>query len=402
MRKFRDEQKGLVFILLIVLIMASAVAIFSVSLHTDVVQDTLDKDKKIQMLIGVEDTDHTLLFASVIIYYPSSQKAALINIPGYTGSIYASLNRTDQIKKVYEERGIESYREEVRKLIGIQIPFYTIISMENFARLTDYFGGLRVFISEPIDYMTEEGVMYLLPSGAVNLDGDKILTYLHYKLADEDETDLQERYQNAMTAFITALSDKKFLLFDGDNFKNYANCFTTNLKTPEEEKLFKLISDVDSESIIRQTITGSFRNVDGQSLLFPLNNGENVRNNVRQVSNMLVSSEGTYNSRVYVLEIQNGTTTQGLARNTSILFQNASYDVLSAVNADRNDYEETVIIDRLGNAEAAKAIGDFIHCDNIIKADSENAETTARSSDVDFTIILGRDFNGQYVIKRRK
>ena len=90
MRKFRDEQKGLVFILLIVLIMASAVAIFSVSLHTDVVQDTLDKDKKIQMLIGVEDTDHTLLFASVIIYYPSSQKVALINIPGYTGSIYAS------------------------------------------------------------------------------------------------------------------------------------------------------------------------------------------------------------------------------------------------------------------------------------------------------------------------
>lgn len=402
MRKFRDEQKGLVFILLILLIMAGAAVIFSVSLHTDVVQETLDRDQKIQMLIGVEDSDGSLLFSSVLIYYPSSQKAALINIPGYTGSIYASLNRTAQIKKVYEEKGIESYREEVKKLIGIQIPFYTIITMEDFAKLTDYFGGLRVFISEPIDYVSDDGNMYILPSGAVNLDGDKVLTYLHYKLSDEDETDLQDRYQNAMTAFITALSDKKFILFDGHNFRNYSSCFRSNIKAEEEEKLFKIISGVDSESIIRQTITGSFRNVDGQSLLFPLNNGENVRNNVRQVANMLVSSEGAYNSRVYILEIQNGTTTQGLARNTSILFQNASYDVLSAINADRNDYEETVIIDRLGNAEAAKAIGDFIHCDNIIKADSENAETTAHSSDVDFTIILGRDFNGQYVIKRRK
>ena len=134
----------------------------------------------------------------------------------------------------------------------------------------------------------------------------------------------------------------------------------------------------------------------------PDNNGEFIKEAVKTTTNLLASTDGTLTSRVYVLEIQNGTTTQGLARNTSILFQNASYDVLSAVNADRNDYEETVIIDRLGNAEAAKAIGDFIHCDNIIKADSENAETTAHSSDVDFTIILGRDFNGQYVIKRRK
>ena len=399
MRKIKDEQKGIIFIILILFIVGVAMAIFTTSLKTDVVEETLKTNKNINLLIGVEDSDKTLLFASVLIYYPSSQKAALINLPGYTGSIYSSLNRADQLKKVYEESGIESYREEVRKLIGVPVPFYCIISMENFSKLADYLGGLRVFISEPIDYTTEDGVKYLLPSGSVNLDGDKVYSYLHYRLSGDTETDLQDRYQNAMAAFLTGLSDKKFLIFHGDNFANYRDCFTTNLKNNEKEELFKIISDVDAESIIKQTITGSFRTVDGKNLLFPLNNGENVRNNVRQVSNMLVSADGSYTSRVYVLEIQNGTTIQGLARNTSILFQNASYDVLSAVNADRNDYEETVIIDRLGNEQAAKSIGEFIHCDNIIRPGEADV---AHSAEVDFTIILGKDFNGQYVIKRRK
>ena len=106
---------------------------------------------------------------------------------------------------------------------------------------------------------------------------------------------------------------------------------------------------------------------------------------------------------VYVLEIQNGTTTQGLARNTAILFQKASYDVLSPVNAARNDYDETVIIDHIGNAEVAKIIGDFIHCTNI-KDENELEEVGESSSEanVDFTIILGKDFNGRYVISGRK
>ena len=84
--------------------------------------------------------------------------------------------------------------------------------------------------------------------------------------------------------------------------------------------LFSTLSDVDSESIIRQTITGSARNVDGQFLLLPLNNGEFIKEAIKQTTNMLVSADGSLTSRVYVLEIQNGTNKQGLARNTSILF----------------------------------------------------------------------------------
>lgn len=401
--KIRDEQKGVLFIAIIFVVVIVVSIIFTLSLKTNVVKETVETSPVLRVLFVVEDEDDTALFSSVMIYYPSSQKAALVNIPGHTGAIWQSLGRVDKIEEIYNKAGINAYKSEIEKLLGLKLPFYVVMSLENFVKISDYLGGMRVFISEPIDCVSENGERWLLPSGAVNLDGDKISTYLHYKLEDETESDIQERYQNVMAAFMTGLHDNKFSIFGKNSFKKYAECFQTNITEEETITLFETIAEADSESIIRQTITGSIRNVDGQQLLFPLNNGEFIKEAVKQTTNMLSSSDGSLTSRVYVLEIQNGTTVQGLARNTSILFQNASYDVLSAVNADSSDYEKTIIIDHIGNEEVAKMVGEFIHCTNIRQATAEEEmESLNAEASVDFTIILGKDFDGRYVIPSRK
>ena len=400
--KIRDEQKGLIFIALIILIGVAISILFAFSLKTNSVEDALKEKGIMRTLFVVEDEDSSMLFSSVLIYNPTSNKAALVNLPGYTGAIYQSLGRVDKLEKVYSEAGIVSFRNEVEKLLGMTIPYYAILTLNSFIKISDYLGGMRVFISEPVDCVSEENERWLLPSGAINLDGDKITTYLHYRLEDETEADVQERYQNAMAAFITGLHDKKFIIFNKENRKRYLDFIKTNLNEDEEITLFEAIADVDAESIIKQTITGSLRRVDGQQLLMPDNNGEFIKEAVKTTTNLLASTDGTLTSRVYVLEIQNGTTTQGLARNTAILFQNASYDVLSPVNAPRNDYEETVIIDHLGNMDVAKIVGDFIHCTNIREAaPEEEAESSSLDAGVDFTIILGRDFDGRYVVPKR-
>ena len=401
--KIRDEQKGVIFIALIILIGIAISIVFAFSLKTNTVEDALKEKGIMRTLIVVEDKDSSMLFSSVLIYNPTSQKAALVNLPGYTGAIYQSLGRVDKLEKVYSDAGITAFRNETEKLLGMTIPYYAILTLDSFIKISDYLGGMRVFISEPVDCVSENGERWLLPSGAINLDGDKITTYLHYRLEEETESDVQERYQNAMAAFITGLHDKKFIIFNKENKTRYLDFIKTNLNEDEETTLFEAIADVDAESIIKQTITGSLRRVDGQQLLMPDNNGEFIKEAVKQTTNLLASTDGTLTSRVYVLEIQNGTTTQGLARNTAILFQNASYDVLSPVNAPRNDYEETVIIDHLGNMDVAKIVGDFIHCTNIREATpEEEAESSSLDAGVDFTIILGRDFDGRYVVPSRR
>ena len=400
--KIRDEQKGIIFIAIIFIIVVGLSIFFSLTLRTNTVKEYLKNNDVLRTLFVVEDEDNSVLFSSLLIYVPETQKAAFINLPEHTGKIYQSLGRVDKLEKVYSEVGINGFLEEVEKLLGLKIPFYTIITLENFVKLSDYFGGMRIFISEPVDFVSQDGQRWLLPSGAVNLDGDKIAVYLKYRLEEETEADVQERYQNVFAAFLTGLHDQKFTIFDRRNFEKYSECFVTNVKEKETESLFEEIANLDSESIIKQTITGSLRNVDGMRLLFPDNNGEFIKEAVKQTTNMLISTDGTLNTRVYVLEIQNGTTIQGLARNTAILFQNASYDVLSPVNANRNDYDETIIIDHIGNPEIAKMVGEFIHCTNIIdENDFEEVGGSSSEANVDFTIILGKDFNGRYVVQRK-
>ena len=119
----------------------------------------------------------------------------------------------------------------------------------------------------------------------------------------------------------------------------------------------KNFSLIDTERFSIQTITGSLRTVDGQTLLFPYYDGQLIKDVINQAISSLVSGDSGNQNRVYVLVIQNGTTEQGLARNTSFLLQSAGYEVLETKNADRNDYEKTEIINHIGNSEAAKTLG---------------------------------------------
>ncbi|MDE5899612.1 MAG: LCP family protein [Treponemataceae bacterium] len=399
-RRLRDEQKGILLLASMFAIVVAAVVYFSILFRTDTVSELISEDNIMRVLFVVDDGDQNALFSAVLIYYPVSKKAAVVNIPGNTAGIYQSIGRVDRIDTIYREKGLETYKSDVESLVGVTIPFSIVVHFADFVRLVDMLGGMRVFIAAPVDVVSEEGERWLLPSGAVTLDGDKAAMYLRYRLPEEGDADVQERYRKAAVGFFTMLHERRSFIFGKSrNFLPFYKRMSFNLSDFDDSfELMSLLSDVDSDTIIEQSVMGSVRIMDGQPLLFPRENGAFIKDAVKQSTGMLLSNSGTEASRIYVLEIQNGTTVQGLAHNTSIIFQGASYDVLSAVNADSNDYEETVIIDHIGNAEVAGMIGSFIHCDNIIEdtVDVEDGEVYA-SADVDFTIILGKDFDGRYV-----
>lgn len=399
MGKLRDEQKGIIFLVLIFLIIVGVSVFFFLSLKTDTIKDILESEKLVRLLLVVEEDDSNELFSTLIIYDPNTHKAASYHLPNYTGTIFQSLGRTDTLEAVYNEKGINVYRQEVETLLGIKsIPFTAVIKMQNFIKITDMLGGMRIFIPSEIDQIDEDGNRWLLPSGAVILDGDKISSYLHYRIEDEDETDIIDRYQNVTGAFLTGLHDNSFTIFNNRNFKAFADCIDSNLVDEDEKSLFKMISEVDSESIIRQTITGSLRTVEGKIMLLPLNNGDFVKTAVKQTTSMLTSEDGNAAGHVYVVRILNGTGRQGLAGQTTQKYRDASYNMLPADNADTT-YEETVVIDHIGNEAAAKNVGALIRCSNIRTLTEEEAAEEAGSStaSVDFTVILGMDFNGEVV-----
>ena len=286
--KIRDEQKGIIFLIFIFLV------VVFVSLYSWFVlkPKTLEYgDQVIRTLFLVSDSEKNCIFSNVLIYYPETQKAAVVNIPSNTGAIYQSLNRTDRIDSVFREKGIEVFKSEVEKILNCIIPFYINIELEDFKLLTDYLGGLRVFIPSPVDVTCDDGKRYLLPSGAVNLDGDKIESYLKYVFPEETFTEVQDRYQNVATAFFSALHDKKASVFKSEKvFKKYYDLMSINLSLSDSYRMMSLFSEMDTELIKRQTVTGKLREIDGKELLMPTRNGSDIREAVQQVTQLLVSN----------------------------------------------------------------------------------------------------------------
>ena len=106
----------------------------------------------------------------MLIYSTVSKKAAVVNIPNNVGQIFQSLGRVEKIATVYEEKGINDFSKEVEKLLNVEIPYNVVINIEQFTKLTDMIGGMRIFLASPINYVDENDVRYLLPSGVVTLD----------------------------------------------------------------------------------------------------------------------------------------------------------------------------------------------------------------------------------------
>lgn len=391
------ERKSALFLLAVLAIIAGVTVFIALTLRVDPVEESLKSSPVINTLWVFTDDDGSALATNVLVFYPPSRKAVAFDILGNTGAIFSSLGRVDRIDAVYKEKGIDMYRAEIEKLIGKKIPFTIEISLKNLEFFADYLGGLNVFVPFPVDETDEDGYRYLLPSGAVLLDGDKISSFLTYRNVS-DASEFEDRKEAVFVSLLSALRDNRDIIFSGNSFSIYEKRIKSNIEGDDLYKLMQNITDIDIEQYSLQTITGSLRNVDGKTLLFPYYDGQLIKDIMNQTVSSLVTGDSAGQNRVYVLVIQNGTTEQGLARNTSFLMQSVGYEVLETANADRNNYERTEIINHIGNAEAAKMLGSFIHCTNIIDEEvlpeTEDAGSAAKA---DFTIILGKDFDGRFV-----
>ena len=392
----KRERKGMIFLVLIIAIFLALIVSFYIYLRADSVKDKLKTDPIIKALILIEDGPN-VVFTDVFLAYAESGKGALITIPENTGAIYESLGRVDRIDAVFKEKGIDAYRREIEKLLDLELSYTIEIQLQDFERLADLLGGLGVFIPQQVDERGPNGEIWLLPSGAVRLFGSKVTTYMTYSLDTEEEDSVQERRQSMLVALLAALRKNRNIIFQRENFKHFASCFASNLNQKDFAELLEIVTRIDYERVTQLEVTGLNQSVDGNVLLYPFRNGDFIKEVTRRTVSSIIQASGAAGDRTYVLEIQNGTKVQGLARNTQILLQGAGFEVLNVSNAPSNEYEQTEIVDLIGNRDAAKSLGDFIRCSKItearVAAEGENVETP----NFDFILILGRDFDGRYV-----
>jgi hypothetical protein len=183
---------------------------------------------------------------------------------------------------------------------------------------------------------------------------------------------------------------------------------STDMNQRTRIRLFDEFSGIDTDRVNVQSVGGNIREISGQILLFPSYDGSLIKEIVRQsLGGLTRQTEGSLSERVFTVEVLNGTAINGLAGRTAELLRGFGYDVISIGNADRNSYEKTEIIDRSGYDEVVQNLGDIIRCKNIRSesslrdnpADNPEGELNLQNFEYrsDFTLIIGRDFDGRYV-----
>jgi anionic cell wall polymer biosynthesis LytR-Cps2A-Psr (LCP) family protein len=386
----------------ILLLLAGGVVFTIIALRSDPIEEALSGDRVVNTLLVI-DRNQKPLCSYVLMYYPATRRAAVFDIPGELGLIIQRINRVDRIDTVYDPRKIGLFEAEVEGLLGIDINFSIIITIENLDKLVDLVEGVEIFIPAPVEvYAGEKSILF--PSGLTRLDGDKARLYVDYELPDEDREMAVFRRQRFFLGLIKRLGEMNGFLENPAAAQICQSLLTTDLNPRTRGRLFEEFAAVDTDRTNVQSVGGNIREVSGQTLLLPYYDGSLVKEIVRQTLGALTRQfDGSVGDRVFTVEVLNGTAANGLAGRTAELLQGFGYDVISIGNADRNDYERTEIIDRSGYDEMAKIFGDFIRCDNIkveapVRDDPEpdlNLQNFEYRSD--FTLIIGRDFNGRYV-----
>jgi len=399
---FKGDASVLLLALIIILITLGI--IFSIfTFRSCPVEDAVAENRLITVLFVIED-DKMPLSTYVLMYYPGTKRTAIFDIPGDLGLLISRINRVDRIDRMYDPLRINNYESEIEKLLGIDINFSIIITKEGLVSIVDMLEGVEIFIPSRVFHWDEDDII-LFPSGMTILDGDKAGLYATYSLPHEDTEMEIFRRQRFFLSYLNRQIQMNEYFKNRSAAKTYNSFFRSNMNQHTLMCLFNEFVNIDIDRTSIQSVGGTLREVSGQMLIIPHWDGTLIREIVLQTSGTLTRDvEGHMIDRLLTIEVLNGTSINGLAGRTAEMLRSFGYDVIAISNADRNNYDSTVIVHRSGSDDLVKAFADVIRCTNIIREVNplddltddfmfHNAEYKA-----DITLLLGRNFNGRFVV----
>jgi anionic cell wall polymer biosynthesis LytR-Cps2A-Psr (LCP) family protein len=388
-------------LVLIVIILAVGITFAVLFFRSNPVEDALNSNRVINVLFVIENEKEPLS-TYVLMYYPGTRRAAIFDIPGELGLLLTRINRVDRIDRVYDPSRINSYENEIEKLLGVEINFNIVITKENLVSLVDLLEGVQIFIPSAVSYRDDDNVI-LFPSGMTVLDGDKAGVYATYSLEDEEREMEVFRRQRFFIGFLNRQIQMNERLKNPDAAKLYYSFFRTNMNQRTLMFLFDEFVYIDTDRTNIRSVEGTLREVSGQMLIIPLWDGNLVKEVVRQTLGTLTREvEDYFNERSLTIEVLNGTAINGLAGRTAEMLRSFGYDVISISNADNNNYERTEIVYRSADEMMVKDFADLIRCGNVrseitVSEEFETGDIQDIEYKADITVIIGRDFDGRYV-----
>ncbi len=337
-----------------------------------------EQDRVNILLLGMGGKDHegglltdTIMLASI---KPSIGQASLISIPRdlnveIPGYGWRKINSVHALKEMAGLDGGEETKKFISNLLGIPIQYYAKIDFDGFEQVIDSFGGVDVYVDNTVEDHTypirgNENVWPIenryetlrIEKGWQHFDGKMALKYARSRHAmgiEGSDYARARRQQNVI------MSLKKKILSLNNILNPYRiskaldavkDNMSTDMEIWEILRLSKLAEKIDRNSIITKVIDDSPNgllyadNINGAFVLMPKSgNFSEIQDMVKGVFSS--ADIAKKNANGIKIEIQNGTSINGLAYQTSTQLEDLDFNVIKIGNAARQDYEKTVIYD---------------------------------------------------------
>jgi anionic cell wall polymer biosynthesis LytR-Cps2A-Psr (LCP) family protein len=381
-------------ILLILLALGIIVGIvfFIFHLRESEIEGLLNSGSTLEMILVEKNGESTE--AILLSYYnPATNKQAFIILPSITRLKveYRDKPAYDIIQNIYTRGGISIVKKAVEKLTGSEFKYYLVYDLKDVEKLIDLIEGIEVVNQTNLRYNDVAKKLFInIPSGKNLLDGAKVKQLLLYKYDQDGMKAYVENHRVFLEALLLRAMDLEKLFSDRRRAHVLMNNIDTNLSTKDMRILAHEMSKVNSSKLSFYRMQARTVSIDNENFLVPVEGGKWLKEGIEDVRKFINDEGPAPIGDEIKIEILNGSMNPGQAQSLRNYFLEYGFNVVHYGNAMRNDYEKTIVIDRIGRPSLARRIADIINCKEVYTRIDKTLL-------VDVTIIIGNDFEGKYV-----
>lgn len=366
------------------------------------------------LLLGVDSRadqrDIPLTDSMILVTFdPKHRTAGMLSLPrdlwvpipgfGYETKINMAYALGNQYN--YNGGGPQLAKDTVGTFIGQPVQYYVRVNFRGFVELIDLIGGIDVVVPYEIydtEYPTPEyGVTtFHLPAGAQHLDGETALKYVRTRNLDSDYARAGRQQQ-----VIRAVADKvmrsemlpRLLPKLPRLLYTMRSSIDTDIPMALQLELANYLSSNNPREIRQLVLDSRYGeetySAEGAWILLP--DRTKVRNALAGFFAPPIegsSSVALGNPAWVRIEILNGTGQPGVAARTRDLLVSQGWQVVSIGDADRGDYQRTLIINYGVPEELITRMGEDLELD----PNHSSLHGLNVSAPVDLRIVVGQDF----------
>jgi len=340
-----------------------------------------------------------------------------VDVPGY--GLY-KINQAYFLGESYDHPtgGAGLSLETTENFLGVEIPYYIQINFNAFVHLVNKIGGVKIDVPEKVMLDFGEGNVKWVYPGVQTLPGDIALAYVRSRSTPGGDFDRMERQQlflQALQQRVTEFQLIPTLISQAPSlYQEVIDGVSTNLTLGQIIKLARLSNEIPQTNMQNITINQDHvrpdMNAQGEYILHPI--PEEIDKLVNAIFSLEPSPiqpsatpvpvtptstpeqdpptptpEPTQpEPRDIVVAVENGTLVTGLAEATAEYLQ-ANLGVQTTIGNAERIYEETMIIDYLGDTETIATLTEMLNV-----PENRLYSRYDPDSESDILVILGTDW----------